>query len=494
MTLWTCMTVMVLFHSCVTALDSCDLPSDPEDRRPDPFVLKLLHLNAHRLSFPAESPPVWNTTAMAQEHTQKVAGIVARAGASVVELSEVRDCDALQSLLQSWFPMADSLFLPFFPASASVGNFSASNSTPMSAPAFTSGFVSQLNPTFPPASLSDLMPGERLDFPIAGSRCADAPRGTTGPPTGSVLRLQAGDVAVLLVGVQLDASASPSLDSATSESCARREAQAELLRRFLLAEGRKKGLEVLVSGDFNDFDGSIEDASRSQPRSGVMSILRNLDPLIAGDELVNAGAYFSPDTHGKVLFTRMDSFSNKPVAVDHVLLSRGLLMHLVKVSYLTEGYNVSTQPIYSDHYGVLIELNLSIDVFHTALSLGTLAFAFIVLVLSLVALAFSCRPQSPSFASSTSSSSPLSSFANRETSDSLMLNDHLSDLPDDSAVDLKPDEDFSQQFKHLFLSSDLEDPNASSANAQAWEKEDDDYDDDDDDDDDGDADDKPLRN
>ncbi|MEM1203244.1 MAG: endonuclease/exonuclease/phosphatase family protein [Acidobacteriota bacterium] len=95
-----------------------------------------------------------------------------------------------------------------------------------------------------------------------------------------------------------------------------REAQADAIAR-MAAELAAQGREVIVWGDFNDYDGAVPDAGDNRPISGVMQRIRAADPGDPSDDLVNASAHLPQRdrvTH------RMRS---KP-ALDHVLVSSSL--------------------------------------------------------------------------------------------------------------------------------------------------------------------------
>ena len=134
----------------------------------------------------------------------------------------------------------------------------------------------------------------------------------------------------------------------------RREAQAEVIRQLVAAE-IEAGREVIVLGDFNDFDDHVPDRRSSQPISDVLAIVKRAGPGDA-DDLVNVIG----DVPQAQRFTSLyDRNANGTVddgelsAIDHVLLSPALYRRVVDVRYVH-----SHDPLrVSDHFPVVVTLS-----------------------------------------------------------------------------------------------------------------------------------------
>ncbi|MEM1116246.1 MAG: endonuclease/exonuclease/phosphatase family protein [Bacteroidota bacterium] len=133
----------------------------------------------------------------------------------------------------------------------------------------------------------------------------------------------------------------------------RREAQAETIRR-LVAREVAMGREVVVLGDFNDFDDAVLDRRSSRPITDVMATVKAAGPG-PEDDLVNVlgdvpqaerfTSHWDRDRDG--VFDEGE-FS----AIDHVLLSPGLYRLVRDVRYV-HAHNPLTV---SDHFPVVVTL------------------------------------------------------------------------------------------------------------------------------------------
>lgn len=134
---------------------------------------------------------------------------------------------------------------------------------------------------------------------------------------------------------------------------ARREAQAETIRRAVARE-IAAGREVIVTGDFNDYDDTVPDARGARPITLVLETIRSAGAG-AHDDLVNvltdvprASRYtVGRDYDGDGLIE-----PHETSLVDHVLLSPALyrLVEDVRVAHLPEARAAS------DHWPVVVTL------------------------------------------------------------------------------------------------------------------------------------------
>lgn len=116
-----------------------------------------------------------------------------------------------------------------------------------------------------------------------------------------------------------------------------REAQADAVRGMAV-ELASQGRSMIVWGDFNDFDGPLDDAKGSRPITRVLEWIRALDPDDPSDDLVNALARVPRAER----VTSRGPFGN---AIDHVLLSPDLAAAIERVEVLHDAPGSGHSPI-----------------------------------------------------------------------------------------------------------------------------------------------------
>ncbi len=134
---------------------------------------------------------------------------------------------------------------------------------------------------------------------------------------------------------------------------AQREVQAEVIRKFIVAEMRE-GREVLVAGDFNDFDGAHPDAGGALPITNVLARIKQAGRGSADDLVCAASQAPAEERYTSYADRNRDDFADpeERSAIDHILLSPGLAAGLLEVDY------VHTYPLgsYSDHHPIVVTL------------------------------------------------------------------------------------------------------------------------------------------
>ncbi|MEM8930992.1 MAG: endonuclease/exonuclease/phosphatase family protein [Acidobacteriota bacterium] len=116
-----------------------------------------------------------------------------------------------------------------------------------------------------------------------------------------------------------------------------REAQADAIRG-MATELASQGRSMIVWGDFNDFDGEVDDAKRSRPITRVLEWIRGMDPDDPNDDLVNV----LDRVPRAQRYTSRGRFRN---AIDHVLLSPDLAAAVTDVEILHDARGSGHSPI-----------------------------------------------------------------------------------------------------------------------------------------------------
>ena len=103
-----------------------------------------------------------------------------------------------------------------------------------------------------------------------------------------------------------------------------RQAQAEVVRRIAVNE-RSAGCEVVVAGDFNDYDPDVVDPAGHIAVTTVLKTIKSMDPADPGDDLINPAIRlplverysnrWDRDNDGRIELPREGSL------IDHVLVS-----------------------------------------------------------------------------------------------------------------------------------------------------------------------------
>ena len=162
-------------------------------------------------------------------------------------------------------------------------------------------------------------------------------------------RMTIGGVPVTLIGLHFLARP---LDA---ERAPRREAQAEVIRRLVEAE-MAQGREVVVLGDFNDFEPDVLDRAGSRPVTRVMATIKSAGPG-PEDDLRNVLGEIPQADRFTALYDRAGDEiieEGELSAIDHILLSPGLYSRLREVVYA----HVHDPREVSDHFPLAVSLAL----------------------------------------------------------------------------------------------------------------------------------------
>lgn len=310
-----------------------------EDRRIDKTVLVIMSFNAEFLwdgVDPEEGNPQvqfdWKgDQTEAEDHMRKVAEVIIRANPDIINMVEVENLQALTTFNDKF--LAGRGYKPYL-----------INGTDT----FTGQDVGLLTRIDPDSPL------ERDDRP-----------GRSGSVTKSVsknyfAKLTVNGTKIALIGLHF--LAIPSSQSRRLE----REAQADAMKN-LAVELAGQGFQLVMLGDFNDYDGHFNSTTQeddrdhinSTPISNVLKIARGLNPTTDTDDLINACRFVPKPIRFTSFF---DSNNNEVIdganeftSIDHVLLSKGLA---AKVSTVDMPHDHDPRFV-SDHFPVVVHLRMS---------------------------------------------------------------------------------------------------------------------------------------
>ena len=138
-----------------------------------------------------------------------------------------------------------------------------------------------------------------------------------------------------------------------------RQAQADAIRSLAI-EFWNKGYQVVIAGDFNDFDDDAKslDHIGSTPITNVLANMRAMDSGILADDLTNIAsfipkperytAFYDKNSNGKI------DAPKELTSIDHILLSSGLASRVTsaEIAHTYDPKDVS------DHFPVVAQLRI----------------------------------------------------------------------------------------------------------------------------------------
>lgn len=306
--------------------------SSAEDRRPDPSRLRIMTINGLFLwdgVAPEEGDvdfPWKNSQTEAEEHMEEVARLIRSNDPDIVNVVEVENGAALNRM--------NDLFL----AGRSYKVF------------FVQGKDS--------ATGQDVALLTRVD-PEGGAVARDERLGQSGTVQKGVSKhyfgtIPVGDTRIFILGLHF--LARPLDDTRRLE----REAQADAVRSMILAH-RCATCEIVVLGDFNDFDGGADssDHKDSMPITNVLRIVRGLGPTTPADDLLNAAKFVPKGERFTAFFDQNENNHTDPpqefTSIDHVLLSQRLAdrVQVVEIDHDFDPVSVT------DHFPVVVQVATS---------------------------------------------------------------------------------------------------------------------------------------
>lgn len=315
---------------CVYA--DCPIPKiSGEDRRADPTRLRLLQFNVEWLFMtPCQDDGCpWSDAAEQQMHIDAIAEVLHELQPDMAHFAEVEGCDVLTEI------SSDAGLYPYL----IQGKDTATHQNV--------GILTKIDPLFPLNRTE-----ERVSYPVPDSKCGyTGTPGTTGVSKHLIAEFAVNNRRITLIGGHLLAYPTDPM------RCAEREAQAEVLQTVIV-EYIKKGYEVMVIGDLNDYDAEIPDANGNKPISHVLQTLKGSAGSHKGFySLRSVGDRISQETRYSDWYDKDHSCASSPKEfsqIDHILVTPYLYDHLAKV-FMYQGYEQSCVSVVSDHYPVVAD-------------------------------------------------------------------------------------------------------------------------------------------
>ena len=322
----------------------CPIVQTPgQDRRQNKNSLRLVQYNAEWLfvdeytafGCPGDNCP-WKNVSEAEIHLSYVAKVINDLKPDIINFCEVEGCDELQMVKEE---LEDQ--------------YSYKNYLKKGTDTGTGQNVGMLTKIDPLVSL--YRTENRYSYPIEGSKCGynTSTSLDTSVSKHYITEFEFADLPIAFISAHLIAIPT---DPAR---CAQREAQAMVLQQ-VIAGYAEKDYEIIMIGDFNDYDGEVLDVNSNQPISQVLDILK-------GKTGTNAGKYELTSIAETIIKSERfsdwwDSDNNCDTAspldysmIDHVLVTENIKKYISNTT-IYHGYDEYCGTYNSDHYPIIVDL------------------------------------------------------------------------------------------------------------------------------------------
>jgi len=317
------------------------VPKKPGDRRTNKDRLSIVSWNVDWLftnvshdmgdiTCPGECD--WENVTIALEHLKTVAEDIRGFNADIIALFETQDCDVLRQIVGNLPNGKD--FLPY----NHLGEDTSTGQNP--------GLITKLDP------IGDIeFSYSKVKYPVEGSTCGSSASGTHGCSKHFRADFKpCGDDSLNLTIIGVHLLAIP--DSVSR--CLEREAQATVVAG-VIRDAVQDGNEVIVLGDYNDYDPDILDSNNNKPISSVLKILKDAGTLYNVAELVNHSERYTDwyDRNGDCV----DEGGNEHSMIDHMLVTSRVAGALESVTISHFFKQKGCISLHSDHWPVQIVVN-----------------------------------------------------------------------------------------------------------------------------------------
>ena len=329
--------------SLVFSDTECPYVTTIDDRRSNKERLRLVQYNVEWLFIDYYSPMncpgsgcSWINQSEAETHMNYVSNVVKELNPDIINFCEVEGCDELNILKDK---LNDNTYMPYLKKGTDT-------STGQNV-----GMLTRVDP------LINLYRSElRYNYPIPGSNCGyNGSVGSSGVSKHYITEFKFNGYNVAFIAAHLLAIPTD------PTRCAEREAQASVLQNVIFSYVNKE-YEVIMLGDFNDYDAEVLDINDNKPTSRVLDILKGYQGELSGlYELYNVADEITKNERYSDWWDSDDNCntsSQKDYSmIDHILVTDGIKNNIDNV-FIYHGYNEYCGKYNSDHYPLVIDLIL----------------------------------------------------------------------------------------------------------------------------------------
>jgi exonuclease III len=317
----------------------CPTVSGQTDKRSDKSKLRIVQYNVEWLFvdyYAASDCPgngcSWKNESEARIHIDYVSKIINELQPDIMNLCEVEGCDELTML------SANTYYSPY-----NIKGKDTSTGQNV-------GILTRIDPM-----VNLYRTEERVQYPIPNSHCGyTGESNDTGVSKHYITEYNVNGLQFAMIGVHFIAFPTD------PERCAQREAQAQIIQN-VIAEYISKNMEVVLLGDFNDFDAEVLDANNNKPISMVLDIVKGKGGNKKGTyELFNIAEKITQKKRYTDWWDKNNdckSVSTEFSMIDHILVTPIIRDKIVN-QFIYTGYSEYCGTYNSDHYPIVIDLLL----------------------------------------------------------------------------------------------------------------------------------------
>ena len=327
--------------SLVFSDTECPYVTTIDDRRSNKERLRLVQYNVEWLFIDYYSPMncpgtgcSWINQSEAETHMNYVSNVVKELNPDIINFCEVEGCDELNILKDK---LNDNTYMPYLKKGTDT-------STGQNV-----GMLTRVDP------LINLYRSElKYNYPIPGSNCGyNGSVGSSGVSKHYITEFKFNGYNVAFIAAHLLAIPTD------PTRCAEREAQASVLQNVIFSYVNKE-YEVIMLGDFNDYDAEVLDINDNKPTSRVLDILKGYQGDLSGlYELYNVADEITKNERYSDWWDSDDNCntsSQKDYSmIDHILVTDGIKNNIDNV-FIYHGYNEYCGKYDSDHYPLVVDL------------------------------------------------------------------------------------------------------------------------------------------
>ena len=336
--------MMFLFLSLLVGLvfadTECPYISLSEDRRQNKNKLRLVQYNVEWLFIDYYSPMncpgtgcTWINQSEAAIHMDYVTKVVHDLNPDIINFCEIEGCDELNILKAK---LDDNTYNSYLKKGTDT-------STGQNV-----GMLTRVDPL-----INLYRTDVKFNYPISGSKCGyTGSGGSSGVSKHYITEFKINGYDIALISAHLLAIPTD------PTRCAEREAQATVLQNVIY-NYINNGYEIIMMGDFNDYDGEVLDINNNKPTSKVLDTLKgNQGEMNGRYTLYNVAEEI---TQNERYSDWWDSDNNCKTSsqkdysmIDHILVTNAIKKNIVN-AFIYHGYEEFCGKYNSDHFPVVVD-------------------------------------------------------------------------------------------------------------------------------------------
>jgi exonuclease III len=334
--------LLSLFISIVYSDTECPNILTPSDRRKDKNKLRIVQFNVEwffidyysNMNCPGNGC-TWKNQSEAIKHMNFISTRLQSLNPDIVNFCEVEGCDELNMLKDT----LDGSYIPYLKKGTDTGTGQ------------NVGMLTRVDP------LKNLYRTEmKFSYPISGSKCGyNGTTTSTGVSKHYITEFRFNEMNIAFISAHLIAIPND------ITRCAQREAQASILQTVIF-NYINNNYEVIMIGDFNDYDAEIRDINNNIPISMTLDILKGLKGDLAEKYYLHSIAENIPQNERYSDW--WDSDNNCKTAsnldyslIDHILVTSSIKKNIIN-TFIYHEYDEYCGKYDSDHYPIVLDLSL----------------------------------------------------------------------------------------------------------------------------------------